>query len=129
MNDFDTIRVATAYEIGGERTDRFPYAVDAPIAPIDSGFTSLLARPQFAAAVSHAQELAKNSGLDDIFFRGANGAPNALLGQGGQPFGATPGADHPVASAHQQAADGLTKAGRGARYHCNHVNLHCYLSS
>lgn len=23
MNDFDTIRVATAYEIGGERTDRF----------------------------------------------------------------------------------------------------------
>ena len=27
MNDFDTIRVATAYEIGGERTDRFPYAV------------------------------------------------------------------------------------------------------
>ena len=26
MNDFDTIRVATAYEIGGERTDRFPYA-------------------------------------------------------------------------------------------------------
>ena len=38
MNDFDTIRVATAYEIGGERTDRFPYAVDAPIAPVYKEF-------------------------------------------------------------------------------------------
>ncbi|WP_303671636.1 adenylosuccinate synthase, partial [uncultured Alistipes sp.] len=26
MNDFDTIRVATAYEIDGERTERFPYS-------------------------------------------------------------------------------------------------------
>ena len=38
MNDFDTIRVATAYEIGGERTDRFPYAVDAPIVPVYKEF-------------------------------------------------------------------------------------------
>ena len=38
MNDFDTIKVATAYEIGGERTDRFPYAVDAPIAPVYKEF-------------------------------------------------------------------------------------------
>ena len=28
LNDFDTIKVATAYEIGGERTDEFPYAID-----------------------------------------------------------------------------------------------------
>ncbi|MNR24590.1 hypothetical protein D3C85_1416780 [compost metagenome] len=56
-----------------------------------------------------------------------------LLGQGGQPLGTPTGADHPVARAHQQAADGLTEAGRGARYHCYHLNLHylnhcCYLS-
>ena len=38
MNDFDTIRVATAYEIDGERTDRFPYAVDASIVPVYKEF-------------------------------------------------------------------------------------------
>ena len=51
-----------------------------------------------------------------------------LVGQGGQPFGAATGAYHPVTSLHQQTADGLTKPGRGARYHCDHLNLHCDLS-
>jgi len=61
----------------------FYKAADSGVAPIDSGFTSLLQRPQFAQAVQKAQELARNSGLDDIFFRGPNGQPVALLGQGG----------------------------------------------
>lgn len=34
MNDFDTIRVATAYEIGGERTEQFPYETEAEIRPV-----------------------------------------------------------------------------------------------
>ncbi len=34
MNDFDTIRVATAYEIDGERTERFPYSVEGRIDPV-----------------------------------------------------------------------------------------------
>ncbi len=34
MNDFDTIRVATAYRIDGERTEQFPYATDAAIEPL-----------------------------------------------------------------------------------------------
>lgn len=34
MNDFDTIRVATAYEIDGERTERFPYSVEGRIEPV-----------------------------------------------------------------------------------------------
>ena len=38
MNDFDTIKVATAYEIDGHRTDRFPYDVEAPITPVYEEF-------------------------------------------------------------------------------------------
>ncbi|MDE7070037.1 MAG: adenylosuccinate synthase [Alistipes sp.] len=38
MNDFDTIRVATAYEIDGCRTDRFPYEIDGHIAPVYADF-------------------------------------------------------------------------------------------
>ena len=34
MNDFDTIRVATAYEINGERTEEFPFGVSDDIKPI-----------------------------------------------------------------------------------------------
>jgi len=34
LNDFDTIKVATAYEIGGERTDEFPYAIDGGLKPV-----------------------------------------------------------------------------------------------
>ncbi|MNG05497.1 hypothetical protein D3C85_1125580 [compost metagenome] len=51
-----------------------------------------------------------------------------LTGQGGQPLGTATGADHPVARIHQQATDRLPETGRGARYHCYHLNLHCYLS-
>lgn len=34
MNSFETIKVATAYEIDGELTDRFPYSVEGPIKPV-----------------------------------------------------------------------------------------------
>ena len=55
---------------------------DVGIAPVDGFFKSLLTRPQFAKAVNDAQELAKNSGLPDIFFRNSKGEPVALIGQG-----------------------------------------------
>ncbi|MFI3328200.1 MAG: adenylosuccinate synthase [Rikenellaceae bacterium] len=38
MNDFDTIKIATAYEIDGERTEVFPYSVDCEIKPIYKEF-------------------------------------------------------------------------------------------
>ena len=38
MNDFDTIRVATAYEIGGERTTHFPYTVTGDLRPVYTDF-------------------------------------------------------------------------------------------
>ncbi|MFI3277670.1 MAG: adenylosuccinate synthetase, partial [Rikenellaceae bacterium] len=34
MNDFETIKVAVAYEIDGERTEDFPYTVECEIKPI-----------------------------------------------------------------------------------------------
>jgi hypothetical protein len=49
---------------------------------VDGFFNSLLQRPQFASAVNRAQELAKDKGLQDIFFRGADGKPQALIGEG-----------------------------------------------
>lgn len=55
---------------------------DAGIAPVDSVFKGLLMRPQFTKAVNDAQDLAKNAGLNDIFFRDAQGKPIALIGQG-----------------------------------------------
>jgi hypothetical protein len=57
-------------------------AADIGTAPIDGTFKGLQMRPQFKAAVARAQELAKDGGLDDIFFRGAKGEPVALLGEG-----------------------------------------------
>ncbi len=38
MNDFDTVRVATAYEINGERTEEFPFGVSDEIKPIYTDF-------------------------------------------------------------------------------------------
>ncbi len=38
MNDFDTIRVATAYEIDGRRTTEFPYAVTEGLRPVYTDF-------------------------------------------------------------------------------------------
>ncbi len=38
MNDFDTIRVATAYEVGGERTEQFPYTIDEGVRPVYTDF-------------------------------------------------------------------------------------------
>ena len=34
MNSFDKIKVAVAYEIDGERTDRFPFSIDGEIRPV-----------------------------------------------------------------------------------------------
>lgn len=55
---------------------------DVGVAPVDGTFKGLLMRPQFTSAVNRAQELAKDSGLGDIFFRNSRGEPIALIGQG-----------------------------------------------
>lgn len=55
---------------------------DMGVAPVDGFFRGLAMRPQFKDAVARAQLLAKNEGVDDIFFRGNKGEPVALLGQG-----------------------------------------------
>jgi len=39
-------------------------------------------RPQFKAAVTRAQKLAKDNGLEDIFFRDKDGKPLAIIGEG-----------------------------------------------
>ncbi len=38
MNDFDTIRIATAYEIDGQRTTEFPYTVTDGLKPVYTDF-------------------------------------------------------------------------------------------
>lgn len=38
MNDFDAIRVATAYDIGGERTTEFPYTITDGLKPVYTDF-------------------------------------------------------------------------------------------
>ena len=38
MNDFDTIRVATAYEIGGRTTSEFPYEITGDLRPVYTEF-------------------------------------------------------------------------------------------
>lgn len=38
MNDFDTIRVATAYEIDGKRTEEFPYGITEGLNPVYTDF-------------------------------------------------------------------------------------------
>ncbi len=38
MNDFDTIRVATAYEIDGKRTTEFPYTITDGLKPVYTDF-------------------------------------------------------------------------------------------
>lgn len=55
---------------------------DIGLAPIDAMFKGLQQRPQFNAAVARAEELAKDKGLQDIFFRDTKGQPIALIGEG-----------------------------------------------
>ena len=38
MNDFDTIKVATAYRVNGELVDHFPYEVNDSIEPVYTEF-------------------------------------------------------------------------------------------
>ena len=78
----DDAQMAAAKAARKAASDHLYTAADAGIAPIDGFFGSLLQRPQFASAVSRAQELAKDKGLSDIFFRDAKGNPQALIGEG-----------------------------------------------
>jgi hypothetical protein len=72
-----------AAEAARESTSKALYdAADIGIAPIDGMFRGLQMRPQFKAAIDRATVLAKDNGIDDIFFRDSNGKPIALLGQG-----------------------------------------------
>lgn len=38
MNDFDTIRVATAYNVNGEKTEEFPFSIEENVEPIYTDF-------------------------------------------------------------------------------------------
>lgn len=72
-----------AAETTREATTKALYdAADIGIAPIDGMFRGLQMRPQFKAAIDRATVLAKDNGIDDIFFRDSKGKPIALLGQG-----------------------------------------------
>jgi hypothetical protein len=72
-----------AAEAAREAASKNLYAqADVGLAPIDGFFKGLQMRPQFQAAINRAQELAKDDGLADIFFRDKDGKPVALLGQG-----------------------------------------------
>lgn len=75
-------QMAAAVAARKSASDALYSAADAGIAPIDGIFKGLTMRPQFQSAVARAQELAKNSGLEDIFFRDSKGSPVALIGQG-----------------------------------------------
>jgi hypothetical protein len=57
-------------------------AADNAVVQLDGAFGSLMNRPAFKNAVQQAEALAKNEGLADLFFRGANGEPVAITGQG-----------------------------------------------
>jgi hypothetical protein len=77
----DATKLKAANDARGAAADALYAQADNAIAPVDGYFRSLQQRPQFAAAVKRAEELAKNEGLTDIFFR-QGGQPVALLGQG-----------------------------------------------
>lgn len=55
---------------------------DVGMAPVDTYFKGLQMRPQFKSAIDRAQKLAKDNGLDDIFFRDKDGKPLAVIGEG-----------------------------------------------
>jgi hypothetical protein len=78
----DDAAMASAKQAREAASDSLYAAADVGVAPVDGFFKGLLMRPQFLAAVKRAQELAKNEGLTDIFFRDKSGAPTALIGQG-----------------------------------------------
>lgn len=78
----DDVKMAAALAARKQAKDALYAQADVGVAPVDSYFNGLLMRPQFKSAVNRAQELAKDSGLTDIFFRDAKGKPTALLGEG-----------------------------------------------
>lgn len=55
---------------------------DVGMAPVDTYFKGLQMRPQFKSAIERAQKLAKDNGLEDIFFRDKDGKPIAVIGEG-----------------------------------------------
>lgn len=78
----DDATMAAAVSARKAASDALYSQADAGVAPIDGMFKGLQMRPQFQAAINRAQELAKNMGMDDIFFRDSKGKPVALIGQG-----------------------------------------------
>lgn len=88
-------RVAALQSVAGDSTKRATAeaardavasplykAADQAVVGLDDTFNGLMSRPAFAKAVKDAQTLAKNTGLDDIFFRNAKGQPIGMTGEG-----------------------------------------------
>jgi hypothetical protein len=56
---------------------------DSAVVPLDGYFSGLMQRKQFKSAVDRANELAEDAGISGgIFFRGNDGKPVAMLGEG-----------------------------------------------
>lgn len=98
----DSGKKAAANSARDSATKALYSQADMGFAPVDPMFTGLLQRPAVRTAVATAQKNAKNSGLDDIFFRDAKGAPVGLLGQGG----------HFIKKALDDASDAAMRAGK-----------------
>lgn len=77
----DDVAMEAAKKARSSAADALYSQADAAVIPVDSFFKGLQMRPQFNAAVKRAEQLAKDEGVADIFFR-QNGKPVALLGQG-----------------------------------------------
>jgi hypothetical protein len=88
-------RIATLQGIAGDPAKRAQaeawrtataepiYAIaDSAVVSVDDAFRGLAQRPAFAKAIKDAETLARNEGLADLFFRGPNGQPMAITGQG-----------------------------------------------
>lgn len=78
----DDAQMAAALAARDSASTALYQQADAGVAPIDGFFKGLMMRGQFKSAVARAQELANGDGLSDIFFRGQQGEPVALIGQG-----------------------------------------------
>lgn len=78
----DPAKMAAAKQAREAAADALYKQADVGMAPVDGFFKSLMQRPQFKDAIAQAQKLAKDGGLDDIFFRDKNGQPIGLIGEG-----------------------------------------------
>lgn len=78
----DPSRRAAAEGARKAATSRLYADADAAVVDLDDAFRGFMQRPAFKAAVQQAEQLAKNEGLADLFFRGPKGEPVAITGQG-----------------------------------------------